>query len=258
MTSWIALSPKQYGNANFLPRTDFNFCAERLAIPVLLPELMQLLPHMVLGVQVGEQNCVPVGFLALTPNQPLYVSEDGSWELPYIPAMLRAHPFAIKTTDQGQRALCLHEAHLSDDEGTPLFTTEGTLNDPVAKTLTFLEHCEKGQHQACMAARQLHTADVLEQWPLKIKSADGEANPFALPGLHRVNEAALNALDTETYHSLRGGPMALAHAQLFSMAQLGQLARRAATQFAATSSTAPKDPNRLLWEDDDVLINFDS
>lgn len=258
MTSWIALSPTQHQHANFLPRTDFYFCAERLAIPVLLPELMQLLPHMALGVQVGEQNCMPVGFLALTPRQPLYVGEDGSWELPYVPAMLRAHPFAVKTTKEGQQALCLDEDHLSHDEGTPLFTTEGTLNDPVAKTFTFLEHCERGQHQARIAAKQLHAAGVLEQWPLTIKSAEGETSPFPLPGLHRVNEAALNALDAETYHSLRGGPMALAHAQLFSMAQLGQLARRAAEYSATPSSSAPKDPNRLLWEDDDLLIKFDS
>lgn len=257
MTSWIALSPTQHQHATFLPRTDFHFCAARLAIPVLLPELTQLLPHMALGVQVGEQTCVPVGFLALTPGQPLYVGEDGGWELPYIPAMLRAHPFAIRTTEEGRHALCLDEAHLSHDGGTPLFTREGALNDPVAETFAFLERCEQGQHQARMAAKQLHAAGVLEEWPLTIKSADGAANRFPLSGLHRVNEAALNALDAETYQSLRGGPMALAHAQIFSMAQLGQLARRAAEYSGRPSSTAAKDPNRLVWEDDDLLIKFD-
>lgn len=258
MTSWIALSPTQHQNANFLPRTDFHFCEERLAVPVLLPELMLLLPHMVLGIQVEEQHCTPVALLALTPKQPLYVGEDGGWELPYIPAMLRAHPFAIKTTEQGQRALCLHETHLSHDEGTPLFTAEGTLNDPVAKTFTFLERCEQGQDQARMAAKQLHAAGVLEQWPLKIKSVDGETRPFPLSGLHRVNEAALNTLDSETYHSLRGGPMALAHAQMFSMAQLSQLARHAAERSATKSSAVPPNVAALFEEDNDLLFDFDS
>lgn len=258
MTSWIALSPSQHRNARFLPRTDFHFCAERLAIPVLLPELMLLLPHMVIGFQVEKQHCTPVALLALAPKQPLYVREDGAWELPYVPAMLRAHPFAVKMTEEGQRALCLHEEHLSHDEGTPLFTAEETLTDPVAKTLAFLERCEEGQKQARAASEKLYVAGVLEPWPLTIKSLDGEMNTYPLSGLHRVKESALNTLDTSAYHALQGGSMALAHAQMFSMAQINQLARRAAEQSATTAPTVEKNIVPLFREDDDLLFDFDS
>lgn len=211
-----------------------------------------LLPHMVVAIHVQGTECVPVVLLGLTPGQPVYVAGDGSWDLPYVPAMLRAYPFSVQTTPDGKRALCLQEDHLSQGEGTPLFMPDGALSDPVAETYRFLERREQAQREARASARALLDAGVLEPWPLQIQVRRGEKLPYPVSGLHRVQEAALNQLSSEAYHGLRGGPMALAHAQWFGSVQVSELARRAAGR-----ASAEVDLSDMFDGDDELGFRFD-
>nr|WP_241697545.1 SapC family protein [Halomonas salicampi] len=78
-------------------------------------------------------------------------------------------------------------------------------------------------------------------------------------GLYRVNEKALNALDADAYATLRSGPMALAHAQLFSMSQLSQLTEGAKFHTRHGSADAAlENLDKLFGEDDDLAFDFDS
>jgi len=77
-----------------------------------------------------------------------------------------------------------------------------------------------------------------------------------------MKRPALNALEVEAYAKLRGGPMALAHAQLLSMSQLSQLSERA--KFHAEHGATQEVPENLdsvldgMEDDDDLTFDFDS
>jgi|GEM_PF-6989338 hypothetical protein len=66
--------------------------------------------------------------------------------------------------------------------------------------------------EASVAA--LTEAGIIQPWPITIKTEQGE-QPFG--GLHRIDEAALNALPDEAFAKLRkGSSLPIADAQLLT------------------------------------------
>lgn len=257
MTEWTALSRADHADHHYQPREGYHAATEQIATPILLGEVSRLLADHVLAFIAKDAEYQAVALLGLESGQNVYVHADGRWLGHYVPASLRGYPFTLIDTKNTEKALCIVSECLSQDEGEPLFDQAGELAPPVQKMLDFLTQCAQNRQLTQHAVDALNQAGVIEPWHVTLAREEGQ-DPLTAKGLFRVSETALNALDASTYHSLRGSPMALAHAQLFSMAQLGQLARRAADYSATPSSTAPKDPNRLLWEDDNLLIRFDS
>lgn len=52
---------------------------------------------------------VLVAVLGLPPARNLCVAPDGQWTGPYVPAVLRAAPFGLRRTPEGQQLLCIDE-----------------------------------------------------------------------------------------------------------------------------------------------------
>ena len=67
----------------------------------------------------------------------------------------------------------------------------------------------------------------------------------------------MNALGAEAYVKLRGGPMALAYAQLFSMSQLNQLTERAKFHAQHATQEVPENLDSVFDNDDDLTFDFD-
>ena len=109
------------------------------------------------------------------------------------------------------------------------------------------------------STQKLHEAGVIEPWPLTLERGEGQ-EPLKVNGLYRVNEKALNSLDAEAYATLRGGPMALAHAQLFSMSQLSQLSERAKFHAQHATQEVPENLDSVFdgGDDDELTLDFDS
>ncbi|MDZ7750180.1 MAG: SapC family protein [Gammaproteobacteria bacterium] len=258
MTEWIALSRSQHAGRHYLPREGYAFATNQAVASILLAELAKLLPHYALGfIEQGEGH-QPVALLSLDLQTNLYVAPNGKWLGSYVPASLRGYPFTLANTEDGQKALCIDQAYFASDQGEPLFDTDGNLGQQVARTLDFLEQCEKNRPVTLAATKALSDAGVIEPWPLQIERGEGQ-EPLKLNGLFRVSEEALNALEADAYTQLRGGPMALAHAQLFSMSQLNQLTERA--RFHAQHHSAAKLPeslDALFREDDDLAFDFNN
>jgi len=254
MPEWAAVSRTQHADRHYQPRQGYRFAAEQPVASILLAELGKLLPHYALGfVQQGE-HYQPVALLGLNGQQNLYLHPDGRWLGNYVPASLRGYPFTLANTEDQQQVLCIAQEHLGeDDQSVPLFDEEGQLDQRVQKTLAFLQECEKNRQVTQAAAGVLGDTGVIEPWPLKVERGEGQ-EPLKVNGLYRVNEKALNALDADTYATLRGGPMALAHAQLFSMGQLSQLAERAKFHAQQQAGQPPESLDEVFGGDDDDLI----
>ena len=264
MPEWIALSKTDHAQSLYWPRDGYHFAINQAVAPILLAELPKLVPHYALGFIRQEAGYQAVALLSLDGQNNLYLHRDGRWLGNYVPASLRGYPFTLANTEDGQKALCLDQAHLSEDQGEPLFDDEGNLATTVQKTLEFLNQCEQNRVLTQHAVDALASADVIEQWPLTLERCEGH-EPISVNGLYRVSEAALNALEADAYAQLRGGPMALAHAQLFSMSQLNQLSERARfhqdnhAEHGATQEI-PENLDSVLddMDDDDLMFDFDS
>ncbi|MEQ5801222.1 SapC family protein [Halomonas sp. H10-9-1] len=258
MTQWIALSRSDHAEAHYRPRDAFHVTAGQAVAPVLLAELGRLLPHYVLGFIAQGDGYQPVALLSLDGQRNLYLNADGRWLAGYVPASLRGHPFTLAQTEQGQKqkVLAIAADHLVD-EGQPLFDEAGELSEPVARTLQFLNQCDRNRQPTWQAAQALGDAGVIEPWPLQLSRGEGQ-EPLKVQGLYRVSEQALNGLEAEAFATLRGGPLALAHAQLFSTHQLNQLTERA--KLHAQQSEVPENLDSLLdgMEDDDLTFDFDT
>lgn len=258
MPEWIALSRTQHADKRYLPRDAYHFAANQAVANVLLAELSKLLPHYALAFIEQGEGYQPVALLSLDGQTNLYVAPNGKWLGSYVPASLRGYPFTLANTEDGQKALCVDRAHLTGDQGEPLFDDEGNLARKVAQSLEFLQQCDRNRQVTAASTQKLAEAGVIEPWPLTLERGEGQ-EPLKVNGLYRVNEKALNALESEAYAVLRGGPMALAHAQLFSMSQLNQLVERA--RFHAQQEGAanpPENLDELFEDDDDLTFDFDS
>lgn len=253
MTEWIVVSRTQHAHARYRPREGYRSAENLPVADVLLAELADLLPHYVLGFIQRNECYQPVAVLSLDGQANVYLAPNGKWLGRYVPASLRGYPFALANADEGSKVLCVHQAHLATDQGEPLFDDEGNLAVQVARTLNFLQQCDTNREATMAATRVLDNAGVIEPWPWQI--AHGDPNqPVHVHGLYRINGEALSALDLDTYAGLRGNPMALAHAQLFSMRQVNQLTQRAQLLAQQKAAARPRESLDDVFGDNDGFV----
>jgi len=257
MPQWIALSPTQHAGQGYLPRDGYHFADQLNVAGILLAEMNKLLPHYVVVLIKEGGHFQPMVLLGVGERN-LYVAPNGKWLGTYVPASLRGYPFTLANSEQlGEKVFAIDENHLSSNQGEALFDEEGKLAGTAAQTLDFLTQCDQNRAATQQACDALQRAGVIEQWPLTIERGEGQ-EPLTVNGLHRINEQALNSLENDVYATLKGAPMALAHAQMFSTSQLNQLAERAKfhAEHGATQEV-PEDLDSVFDSDDDLTFDFD-
>lgn len=259
MPQWIPLSRTQHAESFYLPRQDNTFAASQVVTPILLAELNKLLPHYALGFVKQGASFQAVALLGLDNQNNLYLDNEGRWRCSYTPAFLRGYPFTMASDQQNKKVFAIDQDYLSEEHGVPLFDDAGRLSYKVQKSFEFINRCEHNRQLTVAAMQTLANTGVIEPWPIRVNLGE-QRELFKVNGIYRVSEKTLNALDTETYASLSGAPMALAHAQLFSMSQLKQL-----TEWATSSHVpqggheVPENLDSVLdgMDDDDLEFNFD-
>lgn len=260
-TTWTPLTPTTHSQKNYHPRTGFAFANTNLIVPVLFVELPKLLPHYVIGF-IKDADSYQLVALTGVGQKNLYVDQHNKWLADYVPAALRGYPFQLARQDDGTGILCVAQSELCDDgQGEPLFNSEGKLTDTLIKTRDFLVQREHSRLVTEASIERLQKAGVIQPWELAVEQ--GEDQPAAsISGFYAIDENALNALDADTYHSLKGAPMALAYGQLYSMSQSHQLTLRAQYHHTQRSATTelPADVDALfgngMGEDDTLKFDF--
>lgn len=256
MTQWQPLSRQAHADACYRPRWDFAHARERALVPAMLGELAKLITHYVLVFIEEQGQYRPMAILSAPGQENLYLRQDGKWAVPYVPAALRAHPFSLlRAEGKADPVMAVEAASLREPgEGEPLFDDQGELTEGVQRAARFLEQMEGQKQRTARAADALQAAGILQPWPLALPV---EGKTVAVKGLHRVDEAALNALDAETYATLQGAPMQLAYAQLYAQSQIEQLTQRAELQDKLNAADTTPDLDAVFGEDDELGFDFD-
>lgn len=226
----VPIQPASFSSRGWKPFLDYRFAAGDAIIPISTEEISRVTVIFPLAFTAGDTP-VPVAVMGLQPGQNLFVAGNGQWVATYVPAAFRGYPFKLLRVGEEQFALGYDEASgllVDAGDGEPFFGPDNKPTERVNETLQFLVKVNRGQQVAGALAGKLAAAGVLEPWPLTIRNGEQE---IPVNGLLRINEKALGELDDAAFLELRqSGALALAYAQLFSMANISGLARLAQLQ----------------------------
>ena len=210
--------------------SSYEFAAADAVVALIaqeLPKAMQSLP--IAFIQQNE-SYTPVAVQGLEPGQNLFVV-NGTWVAPYTPAVYRGYPFALAEGEDDQLHLCIDMDSGLVGEGEEFdqqfFDESGEPAQAVKDVLNFLEQVHRNRAVTDRMCAALAAEDLIQPWPLKVQTADGERN---IEGLFRIDEARLNSLDAAALHRVHtAGALPMAYCQLLSMSNiqtLGMIARK--------------------------------
>lgn len=231
---FVALSASRHGGKGWLKVADYLFAEHANLAPLVGEELPYALGTIPMGFrQRGEGGYELVAIMSLQPQRNLFVHPDGRWIGKYTPAALRGYPFQLRREAGGERhVLCFDEASglLLDnpqDDGEPFFDNAGEPGALVKRLLDFLSQWERQREATQRAVDRLAWLELIVPWEMKVKTGSAGGDTQAVQGLYRIDEKALNALDTKGLAALQEAhALPIAYAQLFSqhhISVLGQL-----------------------------------
>jgi hypothetical protein len=258
MPAFQPISRERHAGKRWKRFVNFSFAAKEAVAPLAAAELPRIAVAMPIAFveMAGHKQAVAV--LSLVPGRNLFVAPDGRWIGPYIPALFRAFPFVLAKGPEGQQVLCIAEdsGMLTDGpEGEAFFGEDGKPAAAVADILKFLHQFERSRILAQQATACLEKHGLLQAWPVTLKTPDGEQQ---IPGLFRVDEAALNALGAEALVELRQtGALSLAYCHLLSVQHLPLLGKLADAQIKAMQKLAEQQAKQAaLVQGRDLDLEF--
>lgn len=178
--------------------------------------------------QSGRDDIAPVAVFGLGQGENLFVQE-GRWRAEYVPAVLRAYPFAIAPVGPDNYAVCIDTAWGGLDttgaEGTPLFEADGTPSEYTRQMQTFLEQIETEVQRTRLACRRIAELELLRDMRFDATLPDGQK--LTVDGFLAVDEQKLAGLsDAQIVELHRSGISGLLHAHQVSLRNMRRLLHR--------------------------------
>jgi SapC len=259
MTRFVAISRERHGEKKWRRPQGFGFAASQAVAPVVATELGSAGLSLPLAFTEEAGRYALVAVLSLAPGRNLFVAPDGQWLGGHIPASFRAYPFRLAArADSNERILCIDEESgvlvEQGDVGEPFFDEAGNPSAAVQEVLRFCGELDRSTTVTELAVEALRQSGVIRPWPISQKTDAGQRT---VNGLHRVDEAALNALDDETFRTLRArGALPIAYTQILAAGHFAVLDRLARIQKELAPKQTPESLDVLFAIKDDGLIQF--
>ena len=260
MSEYVAVTPERHGSRRWLRPADLSFAADRAVIPLVGRELPKAAVSLPVGFVWQEERFQLVALVGLQPGQNLYVTPQGRWAGPYVPAVIRSHPFRLLASSEGKTILGVDEASEliidGGSDGEPFFDEAGKPAAKLQAMIDFLTALRRDEQRTHVALNALAHHGLIQPWPLKVKAADGEQ---VVEGLYRIDEKALNALPAEALAEVRdAGGLNIAYCQMLSIQHTATLAKLVRLH-QQSAGKAPMSLDELFEEgDDDFTFDFDS
>jgi hypothetical protein len=229
-------------------------------VPVTAAEVPDAALSLPLAFVRQKDDFMLAAVLSLIPGINLFVSPDGQWLGKYVPTEFRGYPFRLaRGGPENELMLCVDEdsglVHADRTAGTPFFDPDGELSVPVKEVLAFLSHQERSRTVTHARVADLAAAGLIQEWPLTVRINDREKKVL---GLHRIDEAKLNALEAEPFLSVRQA-LPIAYAQMLSMGHVKGLEKMAQQYRMAPQHQQMEDktPDFLAAFGDDEMLSFE-
>lgn len=259
--SLVPVSPERHGGKAWRGFSGYLHAAGEAAVPLCAAELPRAAADMPVGFLRQEDAVSPVAICALMPGRNFYVAPDGRWLGGYVPAILRAYPFALAAGEGEQRLVCLDEEsglllEAPDGEGAePFFDDQNQPAGKFSQVVDFLTHLERDRKATAQLCALLDAHGLFADWPMKVDSGQGAQD---VTGILRIDEARLNQLSDAAFLEVRrAGALPFIYAHLLSIQRLPLLSRLAQLQSQMQQSQPSLADAFEMPLDDDLEFNFD-
>lgn len=227
----VPLNSQEYADLTISPAPDgYRFSANAQTILLAAAEFYDAGRHYPIIFTVTADNGVlPLALLGLEQGENLYVNDDGSWQVGYIPAYVRRYPFI--TSDAADQMVVLFDETFSGFKqpgGEPLFI-DGRMTVKAEEVVAFLRDYNNQMLQTGALGAMLAQSGLLRQIDAQATLHDGSS--YALNGMLVVDEQKLAQLpDSDIVRMFRSGTLALVYAHLLSLRNLSFLLDRKAAR----------------------------
>ena len=222
-------------------------------VPIVTWEFGYVAPWMPIVFSEQAGGLAPMAMMSPVPGRNLFVSPEGQWVGGYIPAIFRTYPFREAHLEgRKEGVVCFDEDSglLAEEDAGDFFAENGEPSAALRGILDLLQAMSAAQSETELAMASIAAAGITEQWPLRVRTGELESATYCL---HRINEAALSALDDAAFLNLRStGGLVLAYLQLVSMAQTSRFdllfpTATAAWDLRRRGSQVDRQPRRIIW-----------
>ncbi len=208
------------------PTNNYDFARQTNSVPLVVGEFALTAMHYAIVFGQTADGPIPAAVLGGRDNENVFVTAEGSWSAPYIPAFIRRYPFVFGSDEKNETfTLMIDESYPginSDGKGERLFDSEGKETGFLKNIMGFLTEYQ-GQVQATQAfAKKLAELGLLDGAEAHLPSpGDPERR---LRGFNIVSREKLRALPAKTLSQLNtGGELELIYLHLMSLNNLQRL-----------------------------------
>lgn len=248
MVKLIPLDSKKHKQHKVKVNTDFSFAQNDHLCSIMLDELVKVVfQSPIVFAKNNDFHHELCALQGLDQNQNCFVSSKGLWKTTYIPARYRAHPFSMAIEANSKaKILCFRDdtdliLDNSLSEGTPLFNDDSSPSDHTKKILGFLNALDQSQKKTAIAVLTISEADILEDWPIKVKVRSEEK---IIGGLKKINFEKFHSLSDKKLVVLKNAEsLPIIYAHYFSLSAFEKLGKLLTEDGPSTTSgyTSHKD-----------------
>ena len=255
MPAYKAITKTDFADLRWKRFDSYAFAAQDAVAPLAAQELARACTCLPIAFIQQSGAFVPVAVLGLQPGRNLFIAPDGRWSGPYVPAAYRGHPFALAEAENDQLVLCIDmdSGLVGEHFEQPFFEADGEPAKAISDVLEFLRQVRNNHQLTQRVCAALHAEGLIVPWPLTLRDDSGEQ---MIQGLYRIDESALNTLDSETLARIhQAGALPVAYCQLLSMQHIQMLGKLAEAHRKLSTALPINDKGELDLEflNDDTI-----
>lgn len=260
MPTYRAVTKSEFANLNWKKFENYKFASADTVVPLVAQELASACINVPIAFLQQSSTFVPHALQGFKSGENLFVTPDGRWIGPYIPAIYRGHPFALAHLENNQLALSVDtdSGLIGKDFDQGFFDDSGEPSLVIKDIVNFLEQVYTNRQMTERMCSALNTEGIIVPWPLTVSGENGEQS---LEGLYRIDEKRLASLNSDALFRIhQAGALSMAYCQLVSMQNIQILGKLGDAHAKAASQLAKAEPNELdlNFLNNDAAMNFDT
>jgi hypothetical protein len=174
--NWVPISRTKHFNKALSRDRNYLFAKTITLVPLCLEELSSAVTHMPLVFYQNGDSMEIGAVLGLNEGQNLFVREDDSWPIKFVPAALRCHPFTAIDLENGETTI-VYEEHsdliVDRSDGDPIFNMDGSEGEVFKSLVALAVAFKRDKERARKACSLLAEFELFEPFEPRIKQEDG-------------------------------------------------------------------------------------
>jgi SapC len=226
-----ALDRDLHRTLKFKP-TDYGFSKAHLSASIVCGEFADVaLVYPIVFVANESEKIRPMAAFGVREGENLFVTADGKWDAPYVPALVRQYPFTAAPDADGKMVAAIDAGSpwFNAQNGEPLFDDKGEPAEVTQHALQFMQNLQSEYNLTEQFCELLKSADLLQTMDVSVPVPGGkEDERLSVGGFMAVNEEKLRALPDATVTAwFKSGALPLIYAHLFSLRNFNKLMAKA-------------------------------